>query len=162
MKNYIELTDKILEQLKKDNPNLNPERELNYRQVCQEEDNDGDNLPEMAHAIQAVGLIDFDIAERSGDGETWLQIEYFSKIEKTVIFDYDVSEVYDDLYSFAQQLAQYQEAIDKLESSIFIINSEILQRIDEMKENDEKTGEHKDATESDYFQWALEEYNANK
>lgn len=120
MKNYIELTNKILEQLKKDNPNLNHERELNYRQVCQEEDNDGDDLPVMAHAIQATGLIDFDLVMRWEQGEEWLQIEYFSKIEKTVIFDYDVSGIYDDLYSFAKQLAEYQEQIDKLEDKITI------------------------------------------
>lgn len=114
MKNYIELTNQILEQLKKDNPDLNPERELAWKY------SGGDDLPEMARAVESMGLIDFDLVVRSDETDSWLQLEYYSKIEKTVIFDYDVSDIYDDLYSFAKQLAEYQEQIDKLEDKITI------------------------------------------
>lgn len=41
-------------------------------------------------------------------------------------------------------------------------NAEIIQRIEDMKNNDEKTGEHPNATDEDYQKWATEEFEANQ
>lgn len=118
MKNDKNLEKQILFILLKNYPEMK-KGEIDY------EYGEGHDLIEMTELAEIQELISFQIREDNTNSEHYLVCEYYSKIGKCVQFDIDVTEVYDNIKSFAEQLALYQKGIDKLENSI-IINDKIL------------------------------------
>lgn len=111
-KDYKELESKIFESLAKDYPE--------YAKDVTAELDQNLELCKMVHGLTAEGLTTFDLVYRQDEGESWLQVEYFSRIDRCVIYDYDVDDVYDNLQHFAESMAITQQNIDEFEAEIIL------------------------------------------
>lgn len=112
-------------------------------------------------------------------GETYFFCSYWSKkLGRSIIVDDGVSEYWNaddnknqDSKIIGDEIIDYLvdlvERAEKIEDFIYvsdrglILEPSIEQRIDEMKQNDAQTGEHPDATDEQYKEWATEEWEAN-
>ena len=103
--------EKILEKLKKEYPNykdLKTQIDQNLL-VC-----------EITRKLESKGLISFTYEYREDSSGSWIQVEYYSKIEQTIILDYDANYNFENLKGLAETLINYEKEIKKLEKKITI------------------------------------------
>jgi hypothetical protein len=83
----------------------------------------GRELEDLTRFLEADGIISFSLYRREdGDGnDAWLQCEFCSpKLDKTVIFDYNYQDSFEDMDEVFETLASTEEAIQAFEKSISI------------------------------------------
>lgn len=78
-------------------------------------------IAQVSYALYNAGITTHTIEYRETEQEVWLQAEYYSAtIRHSIIIDYNVSDVYDNLDAFIETVADYQEQVDALEAKIAI------------------------------------------
>jgi L-rhamnose mutarotase len=77
------------------------------------------DLENFTTELENAGIINFSIYQRYSDDDFWLQIEYYSpKIRKTIIFDYDFNDIFEDIDQLAEELAKKEKEVRDFESNI--------------------------------------------
>ena len=76
--------------------------------------------------LEENGLIDFSVSDvQSNNGDWWLQADYYSKIGKTIIYDYDFQGHYENLDALAQKALDTDLEIKEFELKVTLINKNI-------------------------------------
>jgi len=70
-----------------------------------------------SNRLEGEGLINFGIYDRGDNGDYWLEVEYYSKIGKTIIWDSQFC-FGEDVNELADILIDTQKSIDEFELSI--------------------------------------------
>jgi hypothetical protein len=76
-------------------------------------------------ALEEENLINFSVSENGHGGDYWLQADYYSKIGKTIIYDYDFQGHYENLDALAQKALDTDLEIKEFELKVTLINKNI-------------------------------------
>ena len=82
-----------------------------------------ENVTEISYELESKSIISFGLHSRSdGNGtDYWTQIEYASEaIGKTIIYNYDFDDCFENLKEFADNLASMEAYIQEFESRLSI------------------------------------------
>ena len=101
--------EKILEKLKKEYPDYKDLKTAIDQNLL---------VCEMTRELENKGLISFTYEYREDESDNWIQVEYYSKIKKTIILDYDANYNFENLKELAETLINYEKEIKKLEKKI--------------------------------------------
>jgi len=124
---------KLSEKLNKNWNEVYEETKLNIINFGKQKGDDLDLLSEiefempedLAVELEGEGIISFCLYSRSDREGTdyWTQVEYYSdKISKTIIFNYDLNDNYENFEEFADEMAKMEADIVDFEKSLFIKN----------------------------------------
>lgn len=110
---HQELKDKIILKCKQLDDKITDNEKLEFYF-------DMPRLRNLSELLNENEIIDFSIQERSNDdGSSWVQCEFWSeKLKCTVIYDYSVKLIFENLEELAEMLTTYQEKIILLERLI--------------------------------------------
>jgi len=88
-------------------------KDIEWEYLFEKEDGE-----DMIYNLEQMDVISFGAHHRSSEMDGWYQIEYYSKIGKTIIFDYDFQESFDDFEDFVNVLWNTEQAIKKFEKRL--------------------------------------------
>ena len=97
----------ILTKIKKEFPNIQTDTPIEKNLL----------ICEITQFLERTRLISFNYEYREDSSDSWIQVEYFSKINKTIIWDYDAKSNFENMKDFAETLINYEKEIKKFENN---------------------------------------------